>query len=149
MPRHELLLDMTDIVLRYETFSVLMEFYPGGLHGLLHDYLCMYIDEALKPSKNSRLDYLLMDRILDTYFNSCEYRVQQLAVPNPENEHTIGFICLAISLSIREVVAENIDFFRLMPTKPLEARWADNYLMLEVDYKGAKFANHTREFVHC
>lgn len=130
----ELLIDVTEIMLRYQSFNSVLEFYHGALEGVVYHYLSELVKNRLHCNNDFSKDDELIDEVLAKYRDSTAYRMSENTYPGNPAEETIVFICIGLIYAVRSLVEEYLELFKKLPANFQFARWAGTMLLVELHY---------------
>jgi hypothetical protein len=135
-------------VSEYESFETLFSFYPGGIKGLIAEYILLYLSSSYPSDKDEErwctagedtVEGQLLIKVMDLYERSWDYTSKQLAYPNCQQEFTIELVCEEISKKLYHAIKENQAYFLfLQPTLEKDVLFAGDIAAIKMTYTSGK-----------
>lgn len=96
----------------YDGFESLFEFWPGGVKSVIQDYFDYHAVFDQRRVCSSGVEDDVLERVIEAYEKSVDYRNKFLDYPNCQEEFTIEVVCAGISNRVKQIVYDHEEYFR-------------------------------------
>jgi len=126
-----LVIDTLDLLERYQRSESMFDFYPQGLKGLIAEHFTTYLSVP-NLSANQQPEFSFIDKVLDHYHNSQEYRLHALSPDHIDQAPLIFIILLEVDKMVRQVVQIHQQDLQRVVVDIDTMQWGASYVALEM-----------------
>ena len=125
-----LVIDTLDLLEKYQRSESMFDFYPQGLKGLIAEHFSSYLGAPVQGF--SAHDFGFMDRVLDHYHNSQEYRLHALSPDHIDQAPLIFIILMEVDRMVYQAVQSHKQDLQRVVVDMDTMQWGASYVALEM-----------------